>query len=109
MECHEGGTNRSSNRRNEEYVRLVAVSVLIITALSHILQRHRPPPFSQLLGINVFTYILAAAIAFFLSMNLIFGQGWLGNILGIKGTGTFVERSENLPNVVDLGDSQFSI
>lgn len=63
----------------------------------------------QLLGINIFTYILAAAIAFFLSMNLVFGQGWLGSAIGIQGTGTFTERSETLPNVVDLSDDQFSI
>lgn len=63
----------------------------------------------QLLGINIFTYILAGAIAFFLSMNIIFGQGWLGNSIGIKGTGTFTERSEKLPGVVNLNDDQFSI
>jgi len=63
----------------------------------------------QLLGINIFTYILAAAITFFLSMNIILGQGWLGNAIGIQGTGTFTERSEKLPNVVDLSEDQFSI
>eukprot|EP00977_Amphora_coffeiformis_P012820 scaffold3240_cov187-Amphora_coffeaeformis.AAC.15 len=63
----------------------------------------------ELLGINIFTYILAAAITFFLSMNVIFGQGWLGSAIGIQGTGTFTERSETLPNVVDLSEDQFSI
>lgn len=65
--------------------------------------------YPQLLGINIFTYILAAAIAFFFSMNVIFGQGWLGNTMGIQGTGTFTERSENLPNVVDLNDDRFQL
>jgi len=64
---------------------------------------------NQLLGINIFTYILAAAIAFFLSMNMILGQGWLGNAIGLQGTGTFIERSEKLPNVVDLSEDQFSL
>lgn len=67
-----------------------------------------PHPF-QLLGINIFTYILAAAIAFFLGMNTLLGQGWLGNSLGVPGTGTYTERSNQLPDVVDLRDSQYSL
>jgi hypothetical protein len=61
------------------------------------------------LGINIFTYILAALIAFFLTMNAIFGQGWLGNVVGIPGTGTFTERSDKLPTIVDLSDDQYSL
>jgi hypothetical protein len=61
------------------------------------------------LGINVFTYILAVAIAFFLSMNAFLGPGWLGNSIGIQGTGTFTERSEALPNIVDLSDEKFQL
>lgn len=61
----------------------------------------------QLLGINVFTYILAAAIAFFLSMNIILGPGWLGSSIGIKGTGTFTETSESLPELVDLSKPEY--
>jgi hypothetical protein len=60
-------------------------------------------------GINVFTYILAAAIAFFLSMNVIFGPGWLGNQIGIPSTGTFNEMSNSLPQTIDLSDPEYRI
>ena len=61
----------------------------------------------KLLGINVFTYILAALIAFFLSMNFILGPGWLGQQIGLEGTGTFTEISESLPDSVDLSKDEF--
>jgi hypothetical protein len=61
----------------------------------------------QLLGINVFTYILATAIVFFLSMNLVFGPGWLGSAIGVKGTGSFSEVSTSLPDTVDLSKPDF--
>lgn len=63
----------------------------------------------QILGINVFTLILAALIAFFMSMNAYFGPGWLGGVIfggksgGITGTGNF----DNTPEIVDLSDSQY--
>jgi hypothetical protein len=63
----------------------------------------------KLLGINLFTYILAAAIAFFLSMNLILGPGWLGNSIGIDRTGTFQEVSDSLPDTLDLSKNDFLI
>ena len=62
---------------------------------------------TKLLGINIFTYILAAAIAFFFGMNTILGPGWLGSTLGVEGTGTFTETSQSLPGKIDLGDSQY--
>ena len=61
---------------------------------------------SKLLGINIFTYILGALIIFFLSMNAIFGVGWLGQSLGWEDVGTFTKVSESLPLDVDVsGDS----
>jgi len=55
------------------------------------------------LGINVFTYVLGALIVFFLSANALLGPGWLGNIVGIPGTGEFTETSSTIPDIVDLG------
>jgi hypothetical protein len=55
----------------------------------------------------VFTYILAAAIAFFFSMNLILGPGWLGNSIGLDGTGSFQKVSESLPEIIDLSNSDY--
>jgi hypothetical protein len=62
-----------------------------------------------MLGISAFTYILGAAIVFFMSMNLILGPGWLGNSIGIKGVGTFSEISESLPDSLDLSSPEFLI
>jgi len=56
----------------------------------------------QLLGINIFTYILAALIALFLSLNFALGPGWLGQVIGLEGTGTFTQISDSLPDSVDL-------
>jgi hypothetical protein len=58
------------------------------------------------LGINVFTYILAGLIAFFLSLNLLLGPGWLGQSIGLEGTGTFTQISDSLPGTVDLSASE---
>jgi hypothetical protein len=63
----------------------------------------------ELLGINVFTYILAAAIIFFLSMNFVLGPGWLGSAMGLKGTGTFSEVSDSLPDTIDLSSPEFRL
>ena len=63
----------------------------------------------DLLGINVFTYLLAAAIAFFLGMNTMLGPGWLGGAMGLQGTGTYTETSESLPDMVDLSDSRYQL
>jgi len=60
----------------------------------------------ELLGINVFTYILGAAIVFFLTMNAVLGPGWLGQVTGVPGTGTFTEVSESLPNNMDLNNPE---
>mmetsp|Transcript_54091 Transcript_54091/g.161932 ORF Transcript_54091/g.161932 Transcript_54091/m.161932 type:complete len:80 (+) Transcript_54091:588-827(+) len=60
----------------------------------------------KILGINVFTYILAAACLFFLGMNAILGPGWLGQSIGLKGTGTFTEVSDSLPGVIDLSGNE---
>ena len=56
----------------------------------------------QLLGINIFTYVLAALIALFLSLNLILDPGWLGQQIGFAGTGIFTQTSDSLPDSVDL-------
>ncbi|KAL3802245.1 hypothetical protein HJC23_001789 [Cyclotella cryptica] len=61
----------------------------------------------SLLGINVFTYILAVFIAFFLSMNAIYGPGWLGQFLGWENVGTFTRVSDSLPMEVDLSGEQY--
>ena len=60
-------------------------------------------------GINVFTYVLAAGIAFFFGMNVILGPGWLGNQIGIPSTGTFDEISNSLPKTIDLSDPAYRI
>jgi len=59
----------------------------------------------ELLGINIFTYILAGLIAIFLSLNALLGPGWLGQIMGLKGTGTFTDISPSLPDIIDLSNS----
>jgi len=61
----------------------------------------------NLLGVNIFTYILAALIVFFLSMNAIFGVGWLGQSLGWEDVGTFTKVSESLPLDVDVSGSDY--
>jgi hypothetical protein len=63
----------------------------------------------QILGINGFTYLLAGAILFFSAMNAINGPGWLGNNMGIPGTGTFTEQSNSLPDTLDLSRSEFRL
>lgn len=60
----------------------------------------------QLMGINIFTYILAALIVIFLSLNTILGPGWLGQTMGIQGTGTFTEISDSLPDNIDLSSPE---
>ena len=51
----------------------------------------------KILGVNIFTYILAALIVFFLSANAIFGPGWLGQSMGWENVGTFTKVSDSLP------------
>jgi len=63
----------------------------------------------ELLGFNIFTVILAVLIGFFLSMNLILGEGWLGGMIGIPGTGTFEEVSPSLPGTLDLNSPEFRL
>ena len=58
------------------------------------------------MGINIFTYILAALIVIFLSLNAILGPGWLGQTMGIQGTGTFTEISDSLPDNIDLSNPE---
>ena len=57
---------------------------------------------SQILGINAFTYILAALIVIFLTLNSVLGPGWLGQKLGIEGTGEYTEYGTSIPKPVDL-------
>ncbi|GKY95533.1 hypothetical protein MPSEU_000514900 [Mayamaea pseudoterrestris] len=63
----------------------------------------------QLLGINIFTYVLAGAIVFFLSMNVINGSGWLGSSLRFPGTGSITDMSSALPSTVDLNLPDFKL
>jgi hypothetical protein len=62
---------------------------------------------SKILGINIFTYILAALILFFLSMNAFLGPGWLGQLLGWENVGTFTRVSDSLPLDVDVSGKEF--
>lgn len=59
------------------------------------------------MGINVFTYILAALIVLFGGANFILGPGWLGGTLGIKGTGSIEKVSPSLPNQMDLDKDEY--
>lgn len=61
----------------------------------------------KILGISGFTYVLAALIVFFFSMNLLLGPGWLGQQIGLEGTGTFTEISDSLPDSVDLSAEEY--
>eukprot|EP00536_Pseudo-nitzschia_multiseries_P000140 jgi/Psemu1/299875/fgenesh1_kg.3_\ len=63
----------------------------------------------QMLGINIFTVILAVLIVFFLSMNAVLGPGWLGSTLGIPGTGNIEEVSPNLPGSLDLNRPEYRL
>jgi len=63
----------------------------------------------QLLGINIFTVILAGLIVFFLSMNMMFGPGWLGSKIGIPGTGSIQEVSPSLPGSIDLNKPEYRL
>jgi hypothetical protein len=63
----------------------------------------------KLLGINIFTYTLAALIAFFFSMNFFIGPGWLGSVMGFEGTGSINEVSDSLPGTVDLSSPEFRL
>ena len=56
----------------------------------------------KILGINAFTYVLAGLITIFLSLNLLLGPGWLGQLAGLEGTGSFTQISDSLPDTVDL-------
>jgi len=64
----------------------------------------------QLLGINIFTYILGGFILFFLFMNTILGPGWLGQQMGFQGTGSLPDTvSDHLPLSIDLSQSKYFI
>eukprot|EP00532_Pseudo-nitzschia_australis_P001863 CAMPEP_0168192206 /NCGR_PEP_ID=MMETSP0139_2-20121125/17922_1 /TAXON_ID=44445 /ORGANISM="Pseudo-nitzschia australis, Strain 10249 10 AB" /LENGTH=169 /DNA_ID=CAMNT_0008115425 /DNA_START=105 /DNA_END=614 /DNA_ORIENTATION=+ len=63
----------------------------------------------QMLGINIFTLLLAALIVFFLSMNAILGPGWLGSKIGIPGTGNIQEMSPMLPGSIDLNRPEYRL
>ncbi len=60
----------------------------------------------ELLGINGITYVLVGLIVFFLTMNSFLGPGWLGQMMGLEGTGTFTETSSSLPGEVDLSQPE---
>lgn len=58
----------------------------------------------KLLGISAITYVLAAAIVITLGLNIALGPGWLGQAIGLSGTGSFTETSGAIPESVDLSD-----
>lgn len=60
----------------------------------------------ELLGINIFTFALIGLIAFFFLFNALLGPGWLGEKLGIVGTGTYTEISKSFPSIVNLDDAE---
>jgi len=62
---------------------------------------------TQLLGINLFTYILAALIVISLSLNAFLGPGWLGQKIGLEGTGTITQISDSLPTSIDLSAPEY--
>merc|ERR1711982_254456 len=81
---------------------------VISDELFEMLEENAPPVtmiLKELLGINIFTYILAGLIAIMLTLNGLFGPGWLGQKLGMPGTGTFTEVSKSLPETYDLNQS----
>mmetsp|Transcript_26440 Transcript_26440/g.59255 ORF Transcript_26440/g.59255 Transcript_26440/m.59255 type:complete len:170 (-) Transcript_26440:247-756(-) len=61
----------------------------------------------DLLGINIFTYVLGALIIFFLSMKVLLGPGWLGQLLGLGDVGTFTRVSDQLPLNVDVSGQDY--
>ena len=42
-------------------------------------------------------------------MNIWLGPGWLGNVIGIQGTGTFTEISDSIPDTIDLGNPDYQL
>lgn len=46
-------------------------------------------------------------IVVMLSLNAMLGPGWLGQAIGIAGTGTFTEVSPSLPDAINLGADEF--
>jgi hypothetical protein len=64
-------------------------------------------PKSKLLGISAITYVLAAAIVISLGLNFFLGPGWLGQALGLSGTGSFTETSGSIPESLDLSDPAY--
>jgi len=63
----------------------------------------------ELLGINIFTFLLAGLITFFFGMNYFLGPGWLGNTIGIPGTGQFTEVSPSIPGTIDLNSPEYRL
>mmetsp|Transcript_30272 Transcript_30272/g.45859 ORF Transcript_30272/g.45859 Transcript_30272/m.45859 type:complete len:161 (+) Transcript_30272:159-641(+) len=61
----------------------------------------------QILGIGGFTYVLAFLIVVMLSLNFVLGPGWLGQAVGLPGTGTFTEVSDSLPQTIDLSADEY--
>lgn len=91
-------TNGSSETDDED-------EIILSDAIFEELEQGGPPVaqvLQQLLGINIFTYILAGAIAIMLTLNFVLGPGWLGQIIGLEGTGTFTQVSDSLPSQVNL-------
>lgn len=76
-------------------------------ACSHAFFFSDPSQTIQMLGINIFTYILAALIIFFISMNVFVGPGWLGQSLGWENVGTFTKVSDSLPLNVDVSKPEY--
>ena len=63
----------------------------------------------KLLGINIFTYILGSLIILFLLLNFILGPGWLGQMIGMEGTGSFTDISDTFPSEIDLSNPNYKL
>ena len=59
------------------------------------------------MGFNIFTYVLAFLIVVMLCLNATLGPGWLGQAMGIPGTGTFTEISDSLPDTIDVSKDKY--
>lgn len=90
---------------NREFIAYFFCTTVVV--FHYQLETDKLQTFIQLLGINIFTYILGVFIIFFLSMNAMFGPGWLGQSLGWEDVGTFTRVSDSLPLNVDVSKPDY--
>mmetsp|Transcript_26930 Transcript_26930/g.30765 ORF Transcript_26930/g.30765 Transcript_26930/m.30765 type:complete len:168 (-) Transcript_26930:458-961(-) len=105
-------TNEKSNDQDQEIIMVEpgTESDVLSDELWEEIEGNKPPLFSvmkELLGISVFTYVLGFLIIVMLSLNALLGPGWLGQSIGIPGTGTFTELSDSIPDKFDLSADEY--